>query len=236
MLFDNGRAQRTPLFDQLLGAAKDHHAGLIFADTLADVFPGNENDRGQSRLFGQSALGHLARETGAAVIALAHPSLTGSANGKTGSGSTAWRGTVRSQLYLESPETEDGAPADPDIRILRRAKANYARRDEIIEVRWQNGVFIPEYASTGIIGAIGRKTCERVFLELLDKLTEEGRYVSENSRAGNYAPKIFAMQPDRERFTKKDFEPAMQALFTAKKIKLGNYRKSGHDHDCIVKA
>jgi hypothetical protein len=79
MVFDNGRACPTPLFDQLLSAAKDHHAELVVTDTLADIFAGDENDRGQSRLFAQSALGHLARQTGAASLTLAHPSLSGSA-------------------------------------------------------------------------------------------------------------------------------------------------------------
>ena len=129
------RPYHTPLFEQLLAAAKEHQAGLVITDTLTDIFSGNENYRGQARQFAQSALGRLARELGAASLTLAHPSLTGSANGSTGSGSTGWKGTFRSQLYLEPPSPEDGEAPDPDVRILRRAKANYARRDETIELR-----------------------------------------------------------------------------------------------------
>jgi RecA-family ATPase len=89
MTFDSGRAHRTPLFEQLLATAKEHEAGLVITDTLADIFSGNESDRGQARLFAQSALGYIARETGAASLTLAHPSLSGIVNASTGSGSTA---------------------------------------------------------------------------------------------------------------------------------------------------
>ncbi len=61
--------------------------------------------------------------------------------------------------------------------------------------------------------------------------------MSDNFHVYNYAPKVFGMRPDRERFTKKDFERAMQALFASKKILLGSYRGSSrHDHTCITKA
>ena len=236
MVFENGHACHTPLFDELLSLAKDHRAELIVIDTLADVFAGNENDRGHSRQFAQGALGLLARETGGATLTLAHPSLTGSANGSTGSGSTGWRGTFRSQLYLETPDIEEGEPSDPDVRVLRRAKANYARRDETIELRWKDGVFIPLHAPAGVLGSIERRACENVFLDLLDKITAEGRYVSDNNRTSNYAPRIFCMRPDKERFKQKDFEHAMQTLFAQRQIKRGTYRGSNrHDHECIVR-
>ena len=236
MVFENGRARHTPLFDELLNLAKQHSAQLIVTDTLADVFAGNENDRGHSRQFAQGALGLLARETRGATLTLAHPSLTGSANGSTGSGSTGWRGAFRSQLYLETPNTEEGEPSDPDVRVLRRAKANYARRDETIELRWKDGVFIPLHAPAGILGSIERRACENVFLDLLDKITAEGRYVSDSNRAPNYAPRIFTMRPDRERFAKPDFERAMQGLFAAKQICIGTHKAADRKkYTCIVR-
>jgi RecA-family ATPase len=179
MDFAGGRPQLRPLFDQLVIAACDHKARLVIADTLADVFAGNENDRSQARAFAQSALGYLARETKGAVVALAHPSRSGMSSGTGESGSTAWIGTFRSQLYLSTPASEDGDVPDPDARILTRKKSNAARRDETIELRWRNGVFIADQPATGIIASIERKTCDRVFLDLLDKVATEGRHVSE---------------------------------------------------------
>jgi RecA-family ATPase len=230
-----GRPYHSPLFDQLLAAAKEHDAKLIITDTLADIFPGNENDRGQARAFAQQALGLLARETQGAVVALAHPSRAGMNSGSGESGSTAWLGTFRSQLYLATPKSEEGEPADPDLRVLTRRKSNAARRDETIELRWSNGVFVPVHAATGFTASIERRACEHVFLDLLDKATAEGQYVSHNSRAGNYAPRVFALRPDRERFAKADFERAMQRLFAENKIKVGFYKGANrHEHECIV--
>jgi RecA-family ATPase len=177
MTFDNGRAHRTPLFDQLLSSSTEHNAELVIADTLADVFSGNESDRGQARLFAQSVLGHIARATGAASLTLAHPSISGIANASTGSGSTAWKGTFRSQLYFETPKSEEGEQPDPDTRVLRRAKANYASRNDTIEVKWQAGVFVPLHAPAGLIASIERRTAKRVFLDLLDAVTAENRHV-----------------------------------------------------------
>jgi RecA-family ATPase len=171
MVFNGGRAQRSPLFEQLLSAARAHEASLIICDTLADIFTGNENDRGQARTFTQQALGLLARETRGAVVALAHPSRTGMNSGSGESGSTAWIGTFRSLLYLATPRGEgsgaDAEPADPDLRTLTRRKANTARRNEMIELRWKDGVFDVTSPPAGIIGSIERRTCERVFLDLL---------------------------------------------------------------------
>jgi RecA-family ATPase len=227
----------TPLFDELLRIAKAHGAQLIITDTLADVFAGNENDRGQARAFAQQTLGLLARETQGAVIALAHPSRAGMNSGSGESGSTAWIGTFRSQLYLSTPKSEEGDPPDPNARILTRKKSNAARRDETVELRWTDGVFKPLAASTGILGSIERRTCERVFLDLIDKAASEGQYVSHNSRAGNYGPRVFALRPDRERFGKADFERAMQSLFATKAIAVGSHKDARRRTlDCIVRA
>jgi RecA-family ATPase len=224
MDFADGRPRHTPLFGLLLATAKDHGAKLIIVDTLADVFAGNENDRGQARAFAQQALGFLARETQGAVIALAHPSRTGMNSGSGESGSTAWIGTFRSQLYLSTPKgdgKDDAEPADPDLRVLTRRKSNAARRDEVIDLRWREGVFEPVYPAGGLLGAIERRTCERVFLDLLQRLKAEGQFVTHNSRAGNYAPRVFSLRPDRERFRKGDFERAMHTLLAARSITVG---------------
>jgi RecA-family ATPase len=224
----------TPVFQQLLQAAKEHEARLVITDTLADVFGGNENDRAQARMFTQQILGCLAREIDGAVIALAHPSRTGISSESGESGSTAWDGTVRSRLYLTTPKADKGEPPEPDLRVLTRKKSNAARRDETIELRWKDGVFVPIHAPTGILGSIERRTCERVFLDLLDKTTAEEQPVSSNSRAGNYAPRLFETRPDQERFTKANFERAMQALFSSGKIANEDYGRKSDMRSRIV--
>jgi RecA-family ATPase len=237
MSFEGSRTLLTNFFNSLGTAVAGHRAELVIVDTLADVFPGNENDRAQARAFAQQAMGWLAREIEGAVMALAHPSRAGMNSGSGESGSTAWIGTFRSQLYLSTPRLDDGEPPDPDARVLTRKKANAARRDETIELRWRDGVFVPKNISTGIIGSIERRTCERVFLDLLDRSIAEGQHLSHNSRAGNYAPRVFALRPDRERFAKADFERAMQSLFAGRQVTIGKYQNgSRHELDCIVRS
>ncbi len=226
-----GRPHRTPLFDQLLNAAKEHDAKLVATDTLADVFAGNENDRGQARAFAQSALGLIARETEGSVLCLAHPSRSGMNSGSGESGSTAWIGTFRSQAYLSTPKGDgpEDEPPDPNARMLTRKKSNAARRDETIELRWHQGVFVAKQAPTGIIGSIERRVAERVFLDLLDRMNSEGRYVSESNRAANYAPRLFASRPDREGYREPDFKRAMEALFARKEIVVGTFKNANRN-------
>jgi RecA-family ATPase len=228
MTFDRGKAMLTKIFEQLLAAAGERPIGFIATDTLADVFGGNESDRTQSRLFVQQALGQLARRTGAAVMALAHPSLTGINSGSGASGSTSWVGTFRSHLCLSTPENEEGEPVDDNARILSRKKTNVARRGETIDLTWRDGVFVAKQAPTGIIGSIERRTARRVFLDLLRATVAEKQPVSSNSRTGNYAPRLFVKRPDRERFKVADFERAMQELFVAGEIENVEIANSGH--------
>ena len=61
------------------------------------------------------------------------------------------------------------------------------------------------------------KKAERVFLELLDAYTEQGRTV--NSSSGpNYAPSVFASDPKAEGITKAKFSTIMKSLFHAQVI------------------
>src|SRR5262249_34125156 len=190
MMFHGGQPSYTSLFHLLRSAAKQHRAKLIIIDTLADVFAGNENDRAQARAFAQQALGLLARETQGAVIVLAHPSKSGMNSGSGESGSTAWIGTFRSQLYLSTPKPENKKePLDPNLRTLTRRKSNAARRDDEIRLRWEDGVFVASELG-GLFGLMERQPCERVFLQLLDRTAEANQPVSSNSRAGNYAPRL----------------------------------------------
>jgi RecA-family ATPase len=235
MTFEGGRGRLTPLFDKLHQTATDHGAQLIVADTLADVFSGTENDRGQARTFVQMALGGLARLTGAAVLTLAHPSLAGVNSGTGSSGTTGWIGTFRAHLYLSSPKVEEGEACDPDTRVLTRSKANYARRGETIELRWKDGVLVPLHAPSGIVGTIERRNCEEIFLDLLNKTVAEGQPVSSNPKAGNYAPRTFEKRPERQRFKKADFERAMHALFAARQIRNETYGRKSDERSRIVR-
>lgn len=111
---------------------------LIIIDTAADTFAGKEIDRYQVRQF-VTWLNAMAKRTGAAVLLLAHPSLTGMATGRGQSGSTAWTNGARSHLYLEHGATDEDEASD--ARRLSRKKSNYASKGDTLRLTWRDGAF-----------------------------------------------------------------------------------------------
>lgn len=205
----------TALFAELESRAADEAPALVVIDTVADVYPSNENDRAKVRQF-IGILRGLAIRQRCAVMLLGHPSLTGLNSGSGTSGSTAWNNSVRSRLYL-SRIAQDGYEPDPDKRMLSTKKANYGRVGGEIGMTWQQGVFVVDEAETQLERLATGAKAERVFLKLLRQFTEQGRRV--NSAGGpNYAPKVFAENPHAEGCTKRTLMTAMEALLTSEKI------------------
>src|SRR5205823_5080611 len=94
-----GQLQKTLLFTKIEKLVDEHLPSLLVIDTLADVYGGDENIRGQVRQF-LGFLTRLAIKYDVAVVVLAHPSLSGMASGSGTGGSTAWHNSVRGRLYL----------------------------------------------------------------------------------------------------------------------------------------
>lgn len=206
----------SPLFAELDQRIGDERPALVVLDTLADLFPGNENDRAQARQF-IGLLRGLAIRHKCAVLLLAHPSLSGLNSGSGTSGSTAWNNSVRSRLYLERI-VQEGYEANPDARTLSTKKANYGRTGGEIAMTWRRGVFVADAPETGLDRMAASARAERVFLKLLGAFTEQGRRVNGNG-GPTYAPKMFADNPDSEGVTKRAFKAAMDALYSSGKIR-----------------
>ena len=128
----------TNLWERVVAKVDAERPALVVLDTLADLFAGNENDRGLARQF-ISQLRALAIRYDTAVVLLAHPSLTGMAGSGT-SGNTAWNNSVRSRLYLERIIT-DGYEPDHTARKLTVKKSNYGATGEEVQMAWSDGVF-----------------------------------------------------------------------------------------------
>lgn len=190
---------------------------LVVLDTLADLFPGNENDRAQARQF-IGILRGLAIRHDCAVVLLAHPSLSGLNSGSGSSGSTGWNNSVRSRLYFERVKDEEHE-ADPDLRVLRTMKANYGRIGGELGVRWKDGVFVPLSPENGLDRMAATAKAERVFLKLLREFSQEGRTLSDKVSSA-YAPALFAKSGRAEGCTKRQLAAAMEGLFVAGKIKM----------------
>lgn len=228
-----GGVAPTMAFQRLGETVRKFGAQIVVIDSLHDVFTGNENNRVHARQFIR-LLQDLAQGIDGAVILTAHPSVAGRNNGSGESGSTAWNNAVRSRLYLSRPTDDMG---DNDARILARKKSNYARIGDEIRLEWRGGVLIPPYVPEGAVANLERRDCANIFLELLARAESENRPVSENSRAANYAPKMFAKRPPemRHRYDKRDFERAMESLFTDGLIEVVEYRgPSRHPHRKII--
>ncbi|HVO01645.1 MAG TPA: AAA family ATPase [Candidatus Cybelea sp.] len=138
----------TALYDALTDLAEKHKSRLVLLDSLHDVFTGNENYRPAVKAFVR-ALAQMARRLDAAVVVLAHPSMSGLDRGSGTSGSTAWNNAVRSRLYLTRREpgrggAKDGAAGDARARVLKTMKANYGAIGTTIALRWEKGVFVAE--------------------------------------------------------------------------------------------
>ena len=228
---ERGILQATDFFQSVHDAASDFGAGLLILDSLHDVFGGNENNRVQARQF-MGNLTQLARDIDGAVMVCAHPSAAGLANGTGTSGSTAWRNSARSTLYLTRPEGEE---LDRDERILARTKSNYAGVGDKMALRWTAGIFLNEEAKAGTMPTFGRRSAQAVFLDLLDAVERENRAVSDSPNAGNFAPKLFGRRPDRRGYDKGDFFKAMESLFASGSIEVVDYGRPGDRHRKIAR-
>ena len=136
---------------------------LVIVDTVSDTFGGDENNHGQVRQYIQTALGEFARALDASVIATAHPSRAGMM--KDGSGNSGSTGGMPASLapviaHPQPDKDEHGEilePADPYARVLQRKKANYALREDEIQLFWKEGVFHIKQSTGGILGEIDRQ-------------------------------------------------------------------------------
>jgi len=106
---------------------------------------------------------------------------------------------------------------------------------DLVRLRLQDGILVPENSALDGRGATPRRPSTLVFLDILDVVTRENRPVSDNSRASNYAPRLFAKRPEREGYTKQDFERAMESLFSDREILVQEYGRSGDLRHQIVR-
>ena len=234
----NGSGQLTPFQKSIVEMARDLEVRLVVIDTATDVFAGNENDRGQVRQFISRALGSIAQAINGAVLLCAHPSRTGLSSGAGDGGSTAWSNSLRSRLFLRAPALETGDDRDPDARILDRKKANYAARNDEIKLRWRNGVIGPEVPVSPGSTAFGWLDVKDVFLGLLDQFAGMKRPLSDNSKAGNYAPRMFGKLPREQRhdYREADFNRAMERLFKSSAIENIDYGRPSDMRRMIVRS
>lgn len=230
----DGTPVMTDRFADFVAQAKVFLPELVVLDVAADLFGGNENVRQQVSSFLKFCLGGLARDLGAAVLLNAHPSRAGISSGDMDGGSTGWNGGARSRWALVTPR-EEGEPVDETARVLTKRKANYSTRGDEIRLRFREGVLERDGGlGSGMVASLDRRNCEAVFLDLLARLATTGLRASASRNAGNYAPRLFSERSDRKGFTRRDFERAMGALFSAGAIKVEPYGRPSDRTEHVV--
>jgi len=233
----NGIIQPTPLFKQFQTAAYDLKPRLIIIDNSADVFAGNENDRAQVRQF-VTMLRGMAVAANAGLVLTSHPSISGINSGSGMSGSTGWHNSARARMYFKRAITEKDEEPDPLLRVLQVMKSNYsAAEGETINLRWKNGLFLPVAGMSNLERLASENRVDDLFLVLLDRCNGQGRKASEKLNAPNYAPTIFAKEPEAKSASikKRDFQEAMQRLFSANKIRLEPYGAPSRGTEKLVR-
>jgi hypothetical protein len=143
----DGKIITTPLYERLIEAAGDIRPKCIAIDTSADVFGGSEIDRMQVRGF-INWLRKLGITADGSVVLLAHPSLAGINSGSGLSGSTAWHNSVRARMCLKMQDKDKEGDSDPNVRELQFLKNNYGPVAESLTLKYRDGLFLPEAAST----------------------------------------------------------------------------------------
>jgi RecA-family ATPase len=208
---------------------------LVIVDALADSFAGDENNRIQARQF-ISMLRKPAIAYDCAFLAVAHPSLSGIISGRGTSGTTGWSNSVRARMYLETVEIE-GAEPDPSLKVLKQPKANYAASSFEIQLRYENGIFVPVTNGEPLDQTAKKAQAEAVFMSILKRLSEQNRFVGPNPSI-NYAPKVFAVEPEATelRISKDQLRAAMVRLFQKKRICIEPYGKPSKGQTRIAEA
>lgn len=208
----DGRMSVAPRYRQIQDACARHEIGFLTLDNTAHLFTGNENDRHQVASF-INLCNRLAIAIEGAVVIVGHPNKAGDSY----SGSTAWENQVRSRLFMEIPANEHGEISDPDLRVMRREKVNYAQRGGELLFRWHKGTFVlpeavPEVASE-MAQTAGDARDNSLFLACLKERNRQHRAVSEQRASRTYAPKEFEKMAESKGIGRVRLEAAMDRLF-----------------------
>jgi RecA-family ATPase len=213
----NGKIESTALYRQLAEAAGDIKPKLIAIASSANVFAGNENDRGQVQQF-VGLLTRLGILANGSVQLISHPSLSGIASESGLSGSTQWHNAVRARAYMRGVKSDDEQP-DNDLREIVFKKNQYGPLGERVVLKYQAGMFLPlpELASLDQLALAAR--AQDVFLTILQRFERENRHVSDKPGRG-YAPKEFAQEDEAKKahLSRDDLRKAMLALFKDQRI------------------
>jgi RecA-family ATPase len=223
----SGKVEETDMFRKLDATLDVLRPALLFIENASDVFVGPEIDR-EFVTQCMSALKRLARKYNVAIVLLQHISVSGKASGSMTSGSTSFHNKSRFRFSIEAefvdkPAKANGNMADPGptmsvaekdlYRILKCQRNSRGRKFEDMRFRNKEGYLVLD--TSGETDQVSRDAADdTVFLGILDRLLGTGSYVGPNATsARNYAPTVFAKQPECARYGKQAKYRMERALF-----------------------
>lgn len=213
----DGKIRQSALYKRLLDAALTTDSRFIVLDNTAHFFAGDENNRHEVASF-IGLLNQLAQAINGAVLLIGHPNKSGAGY----SGSTAWENQVRSRLFMEVHKAPDGTIPDPDMRVITRAKSNYAKTGDELLFKWHEWAFVlPDEAPVDLYKKqeelIQSNKDDEAFLKCLEIRNKQKRAVS-NRPSRSFAPSEFCKMPEGKRIGKKRLTEAMERLFRTDRI------------------
>jgi RecA-family ATPase len=226
----------TNFFKRVVEAAHDIKPSLVCLEAAADLFGGDENNRGQVRQFVGMLRGRLAIACNTSVMLLQHPSQSGLASGSGTSGTTQWNNACRSRLYFKyvsGGNNGEEKEANRDLRTLEVMKANQGPRGEFVKVRWTDGYFVVEGGASPLERRQREDQVDEVFLTIARRLLDQKQHLSPN-RSSTYAPAKIHDHPDAAGISKPELVRAMQRLLDANKIHIMTIGPKSRERDLIL--
>jgi RecA-family ATPase len=134
-------------------------------------------------------------------------------------------------MYFRTVKKDDLRQSTDDIRELEVMKANYAKKGEVVRVRWERGVFVPHGELSPQERLAQDAKIDEIFLTCLDIKTAQGVEVGPRP-SPNYAPTQFAAMPQAQELSKDAMVKSMERLFHNARIKL---QENSKGRDVIVR-
>jgi RecA-family ATPase len=187
-LLTKGIIEPTPMYAALDDYMTEFKPGLVELDVLADLFPGEENNRPQATQF-VGLITRLCRKHRCAVLLLAQPSVAGMNTGSGTSGSTGWSNSVRSRLYFQRVKASEGREPNKNLRTFEGKKANYSEVGGKFDVEWKDGLFRRVSGPTSFDKMAQDAKADDVFLTLLKRFNAQNRNASDKPSKA-YAPAL----------------------------------------------
>jgi RecA-family ATPase len=148
---------------------------------------------------------------------------------KTPFGSVQWLNAARTTLMLDPATDEDGTP-DRHKAILRVAKGNYIRSDEIPLIWTEDGLLV-QADEPDAYEKLGRvKDLEELVLRLIQEAYDSTVPLSDSRNQGDRYLPAKAVQASKGKFTRKEAQNCLTDLLKLKKVEItrhGTTRRVG---------